>query len=1001
MSKDKVKLKIVILTIIWFSFLGIFQPSYAYSPNNTHPDLTKEMAELYNFLEKGHKFSQKQVDWMKKGAENEDKPARWINHFYDPVHKIGWDGSNFGNLSKEEGLAQGESLAPKKLLPSIEWVVNQEYQSAYGNQYGNRTWQRALHSYIDGDEKEAFVTLGHILHLVEDLSVPDHTRNDPHSGMFGDSSSPYEDYSKEYSNSNTLLVAEKLFLDKARLMDFDNVQDAFEYMANYSNENFFSADTINNIDYSKPNIFSLDKVIKKINNKNVVFLYNSAEDIYLSRIIKEAGSVGMFLKDEAFVLPSYVEHLFPKAVLVGASVIDLFFKEVEKYKADPESLEPLVSDSREVVVQTIKKSPKIIVLNIANFVDNTVVGTKIVIQSTKDKIVKSVSSIASVIASFFSVPSSANDIEINNVASVVKAVDSTQEPVKVVVLEEQVVVETKLKIEASSVNVPTEEVEEVIVEDEKIEEPIVIETSTEDIVVTEEFPTYQPNLIPINTPFYGGGGGGVKTQPAIEEDPPTPDPSPPDAPVITSPTATTFATTTVTFTGTATSTLIISTDYTSATTTADINNQWSLTLSDFSEGTITVSFYSTEDTLTSSAVEYQLTIDTTAPAIPSLTITECSNSLSSSVCLSPSTTANLSFTSTSTDISYYEIVKDSTVVSTTTATTSAQTLSNGTSSIEIVAYDSAGNSSTSTSQSIIVDTRPIVINEIAWSGTASSTADEWIELYNTTSYTIDLSNVTLSATDGVPYLPLSGTIATDSYYLIERTDDTTTSVTADLTTPFSGIGGGSGLSNTVEVISLIHNYGSTTIDSTPSVSAWSAGQETNNISMERINSDNTGTDENNWASNNTYTKNGTDVGGNTINGTPKSRNSVSLHSIGYYCPDETTSFVSGGYYIPTSGSCVYLSSSISGNRYGDIYKGTVASSTIINGHSLGSNATSTQNNDNLSNPIQGEDYFVAIYARTTINVDDITNFRNYFKTGANAPPHLDYGVLEWKYGVAP
>ena len=239
MPKNKTKPKIVILTIVLLFLSGVSHASFAYSPNNTHPDLTKEMAELYNLLEKEHTFSQNEVDWMKEGAENEDKPARWINHFYDPIHKMGWDGSNFGNLSKEEGLAQGESLAPMKLLPSVEWVVNQEYQSAYGSQYGNRTWQRALHSYIDGDEKEAFVTLGHILHLIEDLSVPDHTRNDPHSGMFGDTSSPYEDYAKEYSNSNTLLVAEKLFLEKNTLMNFNKIQDAFEYMADYSNSSFF------------------------------------------------------------------------------------------------------------------------------------------------------------------------------------------------------------------------------------------------------------------------------------------------------------------------------------------------------------------------------------------------------------------------------------------------------------------------------------------------------------------------------------------------------------------------------------------------------------------------------------------------------------------------------------------------------------------------------------------------------------------------------------------
>ena len=38
----------------------------------------------------------------------------------------------------------------------------------------------------------------------------------------------------------------------------------------------------------------------------------------------------------------------------------------------------------------------------------------------------------------------------------------------------------------------------------------------------------------------------------------------------------------------------------------------------------------------------------------------------------------------------------------------------------------------------------IVINEVAWAGTAASSADEWIELKNNTSTDIDMSGWTLS-----------------------------------------------------------------------------------------------------------------------------------------------------------------------------------------------------------------------------------------------------------------
>lgn len=65
----------------------------------------------------------------------------------------------------------------------------------------------------------------------------------------------------------------------------------------------------------------------------------------------------------------------------------------------------------------------------------------------------------------------------------------------------------------------------------------------------------------------------------------------------------------------------------------------------------------------------------------------------------------------------------------------------------------------------------VLINEIAWMGTVVSANDEWIELYNTGTLPIDLSGWTLRADDGVPSITLSGTIAGNGYFLLERTSD--------------------------------------------------------------------------------------------------------------------------------------------------------------------------------------------------------------------------------------
>src|SRR6185436_19470381 len=61
----------------------------------------------------------------------------------------------------------------------------------------------------------------------------------------------------------------------------------------------------------------------------------------------------------------------------------------------------------------------------------------------------------------------------------------------------------------------------------------------------------------------------------------------------------------------------------------------------------------------------------------------------------------------------------------------------------------------------------VVINELAWMGTTSNTANEWIELYNTTGSSISLSGWTLRSTDGTPNISLTGSIGAYSYYLLE------------------------------------------------------------------------------------------------------------------------------------------------------------------------------------------------------------------------------------------
>jgi len=158
----------------------------------------------------------------------------------------------------------------------------------------------------------------------------------------------------------------------------------------------------------------------------------------------------------------------------------------------------------------------------------------------------------------------------------------------------------------------------------------------------------------------------------------------------------------------------------------------------------------------------------------------------------------------------------------------------------------------------------VLINEIAWSGTLASSSDEWIELLNTTDENIDLSGWIL--TDGNDLqLHLQGTIAPNSFFLLERMDDSTiANVSADHI--YSG-----NLRNDGETLRLFDPSGST-VDSANIVGgAWPAGDSGSRFSMERRGG---GDQSGNWATFTGWGGNGHDIDGNPIRGTPRQHNSI-------------------------------------------------------------------------------------------------------------------------------
>lgn len=150
----------------------------------------------------------------------------------------------------------------------------------------------------------------------------------------------------------------------------------------------------------------------------------------------------------------------------------------------------------------------------------------------------------------------------------------------------------------------------------------------------------------------------------------------------------------------------------------------------------------------------------------------------------------------------------------------------------------------------------VVINEIAWMGTANSYNDEWIELYNNTGSSINLSDWKLVVQDGTPEINLTGNISAFGFYLLERTDDNTVpSVAADQI--YTGALGNGG-----EDLILYENTGNITDRVSCASAGWFAGDNSTKQTMERINSQQVGISPTNWQTS------------QNSGGTPKAKNSV-------------------------------------------------------------------------------------------------------------------------------
>ncbi len=310
-----------------------------------------------NFLKKRAKV------WIEDGSawEDGDLPGilgdaqlRFKNHFFDPTTGKGLDckSSDAGCLSL------GSSY------PSLQWGKD-HYENDYNWEMARWYFKYALISpekyQRDARFAELFRTLGQIMHLVQDTSVPAHVRNDAHGMAFINKHDMYE----KYTNSGGVRIEKEdeysaVYPDEKN--SFNRLDKFWKNdgmgLAEFTNRNFVSRDT--NFDtedyknYNTPLKTGMTEVIKEtvgeepdLEEVNVRYLTGQVEDKYrsaksgaITRLSAyswwdfEMNQWGMETGKgyaEVYSLNNrvhaeYAQFLIPRAVGYSAGLLNYFFR---------------------------------------------------------------------------------------------------------------------------------------------------------------------------------------------------------------------------------------------------------------------------------------------------------------------------------------------------------------------------------------------------------------------------------------------------------------------------------------------------------------------------------------------------------------------------------------------------------------------------------------------------------------------------------------------------
>jgi len=312
-----------------------------YSQGSTHPYLSLLAVYLLNHSEmaatvRADLADTRLVDAILKGSIEEDFPVtRSLHHFKPGILEM-TDACQWGTASV--GIKKRPGVFSEAISTQTQAILEQIGGCgiiAGNNEY---TFLRAIQLYQQGNKAAAYEALGHVMHLIQDMSVPAHVRGDLHPpfepiGIDKLSKDAYELYCAEHYSWCSGKPVRIPDLSGLQPRDMATLREYFEELSGYTRDHFYSQDTFRlNRPPSKDGKLSSDPRLWSWCDKPTPGnLITGTTD---GLPAEDGPSKRVLCLDESD-LEYYASQLIPLAIQYSAGILVLFDRLVSKPAVTP------------------------------------------------------------------------------------------------------------------------------------------------------------------------------------------------------------------------------------------------------------------------------------------------------------------------------------------------------------------------------------------------------------------------------------------------------------------------------------------------------------------------------------------------------------------------------------------------------------------------------------------------------------------------------------------